>query len=185
MKSSVLIVGAGPVGMILACNLKKFGITARVIEKRADCSGGSKALAINAASLKVFDGMGIIDEFLKAGESVTHINVHWANQRFIHVNYNHLNGPYPFFLSLPQPITEEILTRHFLKLGGNIERKVSLQSLRHLPNGAEVDLLHADGSTETSQYDYVIGCDGGKSAVRQSIGKKFVGHDYDMYFLLI
>src|SRR5689334_19271893 len=146
---SVLIVGAGPVGLVLASQLRSFGINPRIIEKRTDFTQGSKALSINPASLKIFDSMGIIDKILQKGKKVRHINVHWNNERFIHMDYANLqNCPYNYYVTLPQPETEKILAENLTKLNVSIERNVTLSSLQHVTQGSEVKLLHSNGAIE-------------------------------------
>jgi 2-polyprenyl-6-methoxyphenol hydroxylase-like FAD-dependent oxidoreductase len=184
IKNNVLIVGAGPVGLMLGCNLQSMGINTIIIDKKSAPSLNSKALTINAASLKILHSMGLISEFLSHGQKVHDIYIHWKNKRLSHINYRRLSSPYNCFLSLPQPETERILERKYLNLGGNLERNVYLEGIAPSENHVTVKLCK-NLYVSNEHYIYVVGCDGGKSTVRILLGKKFLGYDYGIYFKII
>lgn len=176
----ILIVGAGPVGLLLGCTLLKAGISVKLVEKRLNRSTLSKALSINAASLKVLHSLGIVNRFLDCGKPISDITVYWNNQRLMHVDYRRLASCYPFILSLPQSETERLLEKYYIALGGEIERGVAL--IDAVASGTGVNATFSDGSK--GDFAYAVGCDGGQSQVRKITGQRFSGHDYGMYFLL-
>ena len=184
-EQNVLVVGAGPVGLMMAGQLQKNGVSCRLVEKRMQCSPHSKALSINAASLKILEQVGVVDQFLQAGKQVSDIYAYWKNHRMMRVNYKRLSSPYRYFLSLPQPQSEEILAAHLEQLGGRIERGVSLDDICPSADGVQVTLIDQHNLATTEHFDYVVACDGGKSMVRQCLNMPFVGHDYGMCFRLI
>ncbi|MBX9702523.1 MAG: FAD-dependent oxidoreductase [Silvanigrellaceae bacterium] len=182
----VLVVGAGPVGLVLAYQLKSRGISVRIIDKEKLISQTSKALSINAASLYVFQSMKIVNKFLHAGKKIQDITIYWNNSRLAYVNLARLKSLYPYYLSLPQSETEAILTNELSGLGLNIERNVSFNSLKQDKEGVEVKTVNSvSGIPELQRYDYVIGCDGSRSMVRAHLGCGFVGYDYPAYLSLI
>lgn len=177
----VLIAGAGPVGLLLACNLMKAGINVTLIDKKNQCSTQSKALTLNSASLKIFRSMGIDKEFLAKGKIVKDITVYWKNKRLMHIDYRHLPSIYKCILSLPQPETESLLCSYLEDLGGSVLRETEL--VNAINNKSSVSVEFSNGSK--NEFAYVIGCDGGSSTVRKLTGQTFEGHNYGIEFLLI
>lgn len=186
MRNSVLIVGAGPVGMLLAAQLAAYGVQARVVERRADFSGGSKALGINASSLKVLDSMGLAEAVIERGEKIRHIKAFWQSVPLLHIDCKRIRATrFTYSIALPQPETERVLAAHLQELGVAVERPVLLESIRHEADGVQVNLAHQDGSHEQARYEYVVGCDGSRSTVRAALGIGFQGRDYQSFMLLI
>src|SRR4051812_32759968 len=109
MIKKVLIVGAGPVGLLLAIHLTQYNILVKIIDQNNGNSKYSKALSVTASSLKVFHGMGIIESFLLAGETVESVYIYFNKKKTAHINKKYLESLYNYYLSLPQPETEKIL----------------------------------------------------------------------------
>ncbi|MEQ1974478.1 FAD-dependent monooxygenase [Xenorhabdus sp. SGI240] len=182
MKShyQVLIVGAGPVGLLLACRLKKNGIDVVVVEKRSSRSTHSKALSMNAASLALLHSLGVVERFKQSGKEISDISIYWDQQRISHVDYRQLNSCYQHILAIPQPETERLLEEYFVELGGEIRRSATLNAIDIGSNGINASL--ADGGILTC--DYLVGCDGSHSIVRDFAGITFSGFDYGIDFYL-
>ncbi|HDR8950663.1 TPA: FAD-dependent monooxygenase [Burkholderia vietnamiensis] len=183
---SILIVGAGPVGMTLAALLAQYGIRPRIVEKRETPSDGSKALAVNAASLKVLDRIGVAQRIVERGERIHDIHVYRDGTPLIHIDCARARGtPYPFSIALPQPDTERILWTHLRERGIEVERPRLVQSVSDAGDRVDVTLEGGNGELERAQFDYVVGCDGSRSMVRTSLGIDFQGRDYRSFMLLI
>lgn len=179
----ILIVGAGPCGLILSSQLEKQGIMVDLIDKRTKAISFSKALSVSAATLKVFHGMGIIDRFLHQGNLIQDVNIYYNTKRTMHINMRYLEKPYNYFLSIPQPKTEEILQDHYYSLGGRINFGTELIAINKISTGKiYVTFKKNDQKTEEKEYDYIIACDGAKSTVRELLQISFLGRDYAMYF---
>ncbi|PHM45236.1 FAD-dependent oxidoreductase [Xenorhabdus miraniensis] len=176
----VLIVGAGPVGLLLACRLKKNGIDVVVIEKRSSRSTHSKALSMNAASLALLRSLGVVERFERSGRAISDISIYWNQQRISHIDYRQLNSCYQHILAIPQPETERLLEEYFIELGGEIRRSATLSAID--VNSDCMNASLADGVTLTC--DYLIGCDGSHSTVRDFAGITFSGFDYGIDFYL-
>lgn len=183
---NVLIVGAGPTGLTLAINLIRNGINCKVIDKRLDQkSSASKAITVNAATLKLYQNLGIVDEFIKHGCTVNDIYVHWYSRKLMHINYRYLDSPYKYFLSIPQPKSESILLQYFLDLGGEVSFSTELIGINNAnSNHVEVTLLN-DGIMYNQKAQYLIGCDGARSSIREFLDINFIGRDYGIFFELI
>ncbi|HSX89064.1 MAG TPA: FAD-dependent monooxygenase [Pseudomonas sp.] len=183
MKSHVLIVGGGPTGMTLALQLQRFGIGFRLIDKRRKEPSGSKALSINPASLNLLDDLGVAEKLVDLGHKTEVINLVYDNRPLMRARFARLPSKFPFFLMLPQPETEQVLEQRLNELGHSIERDCELLGLRQHDDGVEVELRTGDGR-ERQHFDYVVGCDGGLSKVRNELELDFSGYDYNMHFIL-
>nr|WP_298171264.1 FAD-dependent monooxygenase [uncultured Pseudomonas sp.] len=183
MKPHVLIVGGGPTGMTLALQLQRFGIGFRLIDKRRKEPSGSKALSINPASLNLLDDLGVAETLVGLGHKTEVINLVYDNRPLMRARFARLPSKFPFFLMLPQPETEQVLEQRLNELGHSIERDCELLGLRQHDNGVEVELRTGDGR-ERQHFDYVVGCDGGLSKVRNELELDFSGYDYNMHFIL-
>lgn len=182
---SVLIVGAGPVGLMMAAELRRHGVACRVIERRASAAPYCKALGITPRTLEVWDDLGIIQPALAAGLGL-HGSIGITNGDVASgtVRGNHLpDGAYGF-LALAQYDVERILAEHLDSLGGRAERNVELVAVEQNEDAVRARLRHVDGSVETVECQYLIGCDGGRSTVRHALSLPFEGEHFEQTFML-
>ncbi|WP_309399773.1 FAD-dependent monooxygenase [Cerasicoccus maritimus] len=184
MRPKVLIVGAGPVGLCLACNLKRYDVPFRIIEKKPEASRTSKALGVHARSLEMLEDMGLVEQFIENGLKVHRINFYAEGKVLTHVNLSEVDSPYNFTLDIPQCNTEGIFIEHLAKQGVTVERYVELEKLTQDEDGVHVELRKKAGLIEKSTYEYVIGCDGAHSTVRHQLDLKFEGAAYPEHFAL-
>ncbi|MFZ6752915.1 FAD-dependent monooxygenase [Undibacterium sp. Dicai25W] len=183
--NTVLIVGAGPVGLVLAAQLTIYGIKVRIIEKRQEKMQGSKALGVNAASLKAFQQMGVADKFISAGIKIKHIYSYWSKKKLMHIDCDRLShSPYRYSIALPQPQSEQILEDHLSSLGIQVEKGTELKHLVQNNGGVEATLHQAPGKIETATFEFAIGCDGSRSKVRELLGVAFEGKNYNAFMRL-
>jgi 2-polyprenyl-6-methoxyphenol hydroxylase-like FAD-dependent oxidoreductase len=165
--AQVLVVGAGPVGLVAGAELLRHGVTARVVDVLPEPNLLSKAVGVHARSLEMFEAMGVVDRFLAEGRRINGAEI-WNGERLLaHITLDGISSRYPFILDLAQDRTEALLTAHLRELGGEIERGVELVDLVQEPDGVSTTLRHADGREEQALFDYVVGCDGGHSKVRE------------------
>ncbi len=180
---SVLIVGAGPTGLTLACELLRRGIPVRLIDSREKRGSFSKALGIQARTLEHFAQMGIVDEFLKRGLKGKGVAVHWGNKE-LHFDLDPLETRFPFLLVLPQMDTEEILLTHFEKMGGRIEWKSTLVDLLEKEGKREAHIQLPTGERVVDHSSWIVGCDGAHSSIRHLLNLSFSGYPFPELFLL-
>ncbi|HEU5072745.1 MAG TPA: FAD-dependent monooxygenase [Polyangiaceae bacterium] len=177
-KVQALIVGAGPTGLTLACELARRGVECRIITKEASPHRTSRALAVHARTLELFDGMGILQDALSAGRTFEGMNVYLGGRFAAHLTQAGIDTTHAYTLSLPQYDTESILARHAEALGVDIERAVELEHFEQ--TGASVSAsLRGPHGPETVHADWLIGCDGAHSAVRRITGLAFEGSSYE------
>jgi 2-polyprenyl-6-methoxyphenol hydroxylase-like FAD-dependent oxidoreductase len=179
----VLVVGAGPVGLMAACELWRRGVHARVIDCAEIPNDKSKALGVHARTMELLDSMGLADRFVAAGRPLHGMNASADGKRIVHVDFHDIDSPHPFVLSLPQSETERLLGARLAELGGRIERGVKLTALVQDADGVTVT-LSSGGADQTSRLAWVIGCDGAHSTVRHALGLTFDGVPYEEPFIL-
>src|SRR5437879_3522260 len=92
--TAALVVGAGPTGLAMASQLARHGVACRIVDQAAEPSGNSKAVAIHARTLEVFDNMGVISEVLARGVTMHGLNLHAGGGRVVHLAYDELDSPY-------------------------------------------------------------------------------------------
>ena len=181
----VLVVGAGPVGLMMAAELHRHGVPCRLVERMLEPSPHCRALGVTPRTLEAFDDLGIVDRALASGMGLLGL-VSMANGDVgtAQVSGDALpEGAYGF-LTLAQYDVEAILTEHLASLGGRIERGTELVGLSQAGDALTATLKHADGASETVEPGWLIGCDGGRSAVRQALQLAFEGEHYANVFLL-
>jgi 2-polyprenyl-6-methoxyphenol hydroxylase-like FAD-dependent oxidoreductase len=172
----VLIVGAGPVGMVLAGELLAQGVRADVISKLRRQSPHSRATILWPRILELLDRVGVGRKLVDNGHYFDQMN-YYSNKKMIGlIRFDRLRGVgYPFAITIPQWRTEAILEEHLAALGGTIDYDTTfLGGTRH-PDRVECLLQLPDGRSETRDYDYVVGADGYNSVVREAFGFRFAG----------
>ena len=181
--SDVLIVGAGPVGLLLANECARRGLSARIVETRARQSEHSKALAIFPRTLEIFDMAGLVGPFLEAANRVTAVSVSAHGDTLAHVRFEPEQSPYPFIAMVPQDVTERLLAEELVRRGRAVEYQTSFVSAEDLGDRVRFT-LEKDGRHVESTAAFVVGCDGAHSAVRHFLNLPFEGAQYDDMFLL-
>jgi 2-polyprenyl-6-methoxyphenol hydroxylase-like FAD-dependent oxidoreductase len=172
---TVLIAGAGPVGLTMANELTRYGIAVRIVDKNTERTDKSKALVLWSRTLELFDHGGYVEPFLAAGLKAHGAQMSNGRDIIARISLDDIESPYPYALMIPQSDTERILEERLEKQGIKVERTVALESFKELGNGVEAVLRKANGESETLTADWLIGCDGAHSAVRHGLGFTFDG----------
>ncbi|HEY9713714.1 MAG TPA: FAD-dependent monooxygenase, partial [Chroococcales cyanobacterium] len=184
----VLIVGAGPTGLCTAIELHRHGIPFRLIDKNAQPSPYSKALAIHARTLEIFEIMGVSSALVAHGKKLRDVNISLNGKKLVSWNMDGLETAYPYILSLPQSDTERILIDHLHALGSAVERQVELVGLSQTQSEVTARLRHVDENgdqrIEEVKTPWLIACDGAHSTTRHALSLTFFGSQYPELFLL-
>jgi 2-polyprenyl-6-methoxyphenol hydroxylase-like FAD-dependent oxidoreductase len=182
--ADVLIAGAGPTGLMLATVLARRGITARLVDKRQNTHQESRALALAARTLEVFDDLGLAEAAIGAGRPMTAVELHHDRQSVASIGLDDVESPFPFGLCLPQCVTEDLLCGHLAGQGVTPEWGVEVTGFAERDDHVEVTLTRADGGTETVRTRWLAGCDGAHSAVRRTAGIGSHGEDLHRQWVL-
>ncbi|WP_224364509.1 FAD-dependent oxidoreductase [Hyalangium versicolor] len=189
LNPQVLIVGAGPTGLTLACELARRGVEHRIIEKSPEPFVGSRGKGLQPRTLEIFETMGVVDAMLAAGGPYPPLRA-YAGTRVAWEGYMHEPSPpvpevpYPNGLMLPQWRTEELLRARHAASGGRVEFGTELAGFEQDAEGVTVTLIQA-GQTEQVRARYVVGADGGRSFVRKHLGVSFEGETHETERMLI
>ena len=175
-ETSVLIVGAGPTGLTLGIELARRSIGFRLIDTAKTPFAGSRGKGIQPRTLEVFDDLGILEKILNTGTAYPGLRVHLGP---LALRLGPLGGrhqateaiPYPNLWLVPQNRTEAILRERLAELGGEVEFGTAFESVEQDEQWATVRL----STGESLKTKYLVGCDGGHSAVRKTIGLALKG----------
>ncbi|GEM_PF-5199876 len=180
-----LIVGAGPTGLTLGLCLQTYGIKSDIVDMKSGPSRDSKALAVNPLSQHQFELFGEMSAVGVRAQRVYRLNVLWNGiQRLNPVDLRWLDYDRSVFLIQPQHVTEQELVTALERRGGSVDWKTEVLSVQTHGDGVEVMSRLANGDTSIRTYEYVVGCDGKRSIVRNAIGARLEGNDYDMHLVL-
>jgi 2-polyprenyl-6-methoxyphenol hydroxylase-like FAD-dependent oxidoreductase len=185
----VLVVGAGPTGLMVANELARHGVAPRIIDRGPAPATTSRALVVQPRTLEIFDDIGVIEPVLAAGNPAMSLALTFA-KRTVEMDFaDQLTGPqnytaYPALRTLSQHDTERILTDSLTRQGVEIERGRALTDLTQDGEAVTASVRGEDGSIETVRCRWVIGCDGAHSAVRKAAGIPFSGATYRDEFIM-
>ncbi len=181
----VLIVGAGPTGLVLALWLTRLGVRVRIVDKTDGPGTTSRAMAVQARTLELYGQMGLADEVVAKGRRATAANLWVSGKRVAHAVFGALGegvSPFPYMLIFPQDEHEKLLIAHLSEAGVTVERQTEVLGFEETANGVVAQLRRGDGVIETCAAQYIAGCDGARSIVRKVIGAGFPGGVYDHLF---
>lgn len=189
MDTEILIVGAGPTGLMMACQLLRFGLKFRIIDKQKDRVYESRAFGIQAKSMEIFQNLGFVNEFLKLSRSKVDIEFFINGKKQIEVKFQHFqhqDSPFPSVYFLPQAETERIFLEFLERKGIYIERQKELMTFTQDSQHVEAHVKDlSTGITEKIVCAYIIGCDGAHSRIRHILNFSFEGDAYPQIFNLI
>lgn len=180
----VLIVGAGPTGMVLALWLNRFGIPFRIIDKNAGPGQYSRAIIVHARILEFYRQIGISEAIVSAGLNEMQMAIRKNGKKIASIPLASIGeglSPFPFLLALPQDVHEQILLSLLDQEGVSVEWQTELIGFSQNKAGVEV-ILKKQNIKQISQFQYVCGCDGTHSTVRHTLGTAFPGGAYQSLF---
>jgi len=173
---SVLVVGAGPTGLLLASELHRRGVACRLIDANPAPLHWDRATVVHPRSLEVFESLGLLEGFLAAGVKQRFARLHSEGAVLGEIDLSICGSRYGFNLGLSEEVTETILTGYLQQQGGGIVRSSRLVDMRAAERGL-VATIDRDGSSETISTEWIVGCDGLHSATRELSGIELAGHD--------
>ncbi|HEY6278986.1 MAG TPA: FAD-dependent monooxygenase [Streptosporangiaceae bacterium] len=180
----VLVVGAGPTGLVLAAELLARGISTRIIDKGDGIALEARAIGIHARTLEVLDMMGLAERFTEHGQVVRQLRFYSEGRCLVGLEFARCGSRFGFALDLPQNETERLLRARIAELGGVVEPRTELASLDSSSDAVTAVVRGPAGEPQTITAGYVVGCDGAHSKVRRELGLTFHGHPYPQDWLL-
>jgi 2-polyprenyl-6-methoxyphenol hydroxylase-like FAD-dependent oxidoreductase len=183
--SSVLIVGAGPTGLVLALWLTRLGVRVRIIDKAAEAGTTSRAVAVQARTLEFYRQLGISNGVVENGVKIVGLNLWARSGRAAHVSLAGLGdglSAFPFPLIFPQDAHERLLIDRLTELGVTVERRTELVRFDQRGDRVSTVIKRADAREETYEAVYLAGCDGARSVVRETMAVGFPGGTYSGVF---
>lgn len=187
MDTDVLVVGAGPTGLMLANQLARRGVRVEIIDRHSGPAEQTRAMGVQARTLEIYDKLGIAQEAIDRGAVTAGVNL-WANARHkarIPVGEAGAGqSAFPFVLMLGQDENERILGRKLAANGVEIQWNVELVALEQHADSVTATVRQADGRQRRLSASWVAGCDGSRSAVREMCGIGFPGAAYEHAFFV-
>jgi len=181
----ILVIGAGPTGLVLALWLAKLGVKVRIIDKTAEPGTTSRALAVQARTLELYRQLDLADPVIAMGNKVPAVNLWVTGKPAARLSFETIGSeltPYSFLQIFPQDQHERLLIDRLLGFGVSVERRTELIGFVEEGDRVTARLQGPDGREAICEASYIAGCDGARSKVRETIGTGFPGGTYRQIF---
>ena len=183
--SDVLIIGAGPTGLVLALWLTKLGAKVRIVDKTAEPGTTSRALAVQARTLELYRQLDLADAVVARGHKVPAVNLWVKGEPAARLPFETIGSdltPYSFLQIFPQDQHERLLIERLEQLGVSVERRTELVGFTNESDRVIARLQGPEGHQDVCEVSYIAGCDGARSIVREMIGTGYPGGTYRQIF---
>ena len=183
--TQVLIVGAGPTGLVLALWLTRLGVRVRIVDKAVQSAATSRALAVQARTLELYAQVGLGDVVAARGRRALAASMWVAGRRVARAPFGDMGAglsPYPYVLIFPQDEHEQLLIERLNAAGVEVERQVEFLDFEETGGRVVARMKRSDGAVERCETAYLAGCDGAHSAVRAALSIGFPGGTYAHLF---
>jgi 2-polyprenyl-6-methoxyphenol hydroxylase-like FAD-dependent oxidoreductase len=183
--TEVLVVGAGPTGLVLALWLARAGVRVRIVDKAVEPGTTSRALAVQARTLELYRPLGLAGDVVANGLRFAAANMWSRGRRVGHAEFGNIGqglSPFPYLLIFPQEQHERLLIDHLDRAGVRVERGAELLGFEDRGDQVTARVRQPGGAEAALNTSYLIGCDGASSRVRESLGTGFPGGTYDRIF---
>lgn len=176
--TTVLVVGAGPAGLLTAAELRRRGVDCLLIDAHERPLEWDRATVVHPRSLELFDSLGIVEPLLAAGVRQCGARIHANGEILGEIDLDLCGSRYPYYIGISEETTEAILADYLAAQGGAVQRATKLVGLEDTEDGMLATLEQPDGRA-TVLAQWVVGCDGHHSTVRELAGIAQEGHDID------
>lgn len=185
INTDVIIIGAGPTGLSLACQLTRYGIDFVVIEKNESFTRFSKAIGVQARTLEIYDQLGVAESAIERGQITEKLKLLEGGEvrGEMHIgNFGKGLSQFPYMLMLEQSKNEELLYEYLRSHGRDVHWKAELENFSQNETGVTAQVKISSGESLTINGKYLVGCDGASSPVRHALGLTFEGSTFERLF---
>jgi 2-polyprenyl-6-methoxyphenol hydroxylase-like FAD-dependent oxidoreductase len=188
INTDVLIVGAGPTGLSLACQLVRYGIDFVIIEKKTGVTTHSKAIGVQARTLEIYEQLGVAPQALDRGQIAGKIRIIANGKVRGQVDLAHMGqylSPYPYLFVLEQSKNEQLLCDYLQSHQQAVRWQTELEQFTQDEMGVTAQVKTVDGELEMIVAKYLVGCDGARSPVRHALGLSFEGSTLERFYYVV
>ena len=186
----LLIVGAGPTGLTLACFCSQLGLRLRIIDKNSGPSRTSKAIGLQYRTSEILALLGVVQRFIDRGGSPTPVNIYDATRKLVTFHFDladRISGrdafrPRPILI--PQSETEKLLGELLEERGGRVEWNAEFLDFSQKDDAVFSSVGHTNGTKEIIRSRYLVSCEGAHSVIRKQAGITFQGEAYPLAFII-
>jgi len=185
IKTDVLIAGAGPTGLAIACQLIRYGIDFVIIDQREGTTPFSKAIGVQARTLEIYQQMDLAEALINEGQITKHVRLLEGGEARAEVPLTKLGegmSPYPYLLIVEQGKHEHLLYQFIKDNGREVKWQTTLSGFSQDDAGVAGTIINANGEEQRVEARYLVACDGSKSSVRTGLGLKFEGSTFERLF---
>jgi 2-polyprenyl-6-methoxyphenol hydroxylase-like FAD-dependent oxidoreductase len=185
IKADVIIIGAGPTGLSLACQLIRYGVDFVIVDKNEGITRYSKAIGVQARTLEIYEQLGLAQQAVEQGTITEKVCIVEGGEVRGEVELANIGkglSPYPYLLVFEQSKHEQMLYNFIQHHGKEVWWQTTLESFSQDDGGVTAQIKNADGETQTIEAKFIVGCDGAKSLVRHTLGLTFEGSTFERLF---
>lgn len=185
MKTDVIIVGAGPTGLALACQFIRYGVDFVIFDRNETTTPHSKAIGVQARTLEIYEQIDLADKLIAEGAIAAKARMITGGKVRGEAEFAELGkgmSAYPFVLIVEQGRHEKLLYDFIKSHGKDVLWQTTLENFQHDENGVSANVKNADGENLSVEAKFLVGCDGAKSPVRHALGLTFEGSTFERMF---
>ncbi len=185
INTDVIIIGAGPTGLSLACQCIRYGIDFVVVEKNDTVTPFSKAIGVQARTLEVYDQIGLAQPAIERGTIASRVRLVEGGDVRGEMNLGNFGkdlSEYPYMLMLEQSKNEELLYEFVRNHGREVRWNTELENFSQDATGVTAQVKTPSGESQTIRGKFLVGCDGASSPVRRGLGLTFGGSTFERLF---
>lgn len=184
-KTDIIIIGAGPTGLSLACQLVRYGVDFVIVEINEGVTPYSKAIGVQARTLEIYEQLGLAQKAIEQGAIAGKARLLAGGEVRGELDLSNIGqglSAYPYMLLLEQSKNEQLLYEYLQSHRKAVLWKTELESFSQNDSGVTVQVKAADGATRIIEAKYLVGCDGAKSSTRRALGLSFEGSTFERMF---
>jgi 2-polyprenyl-6-methoxyphenol hydroxylase-like FAD-dependent oxidoreductase len=185
IKTDVVIIGAGPTGLSLACQFVRYGVDFIIVEKNEGVTPYSKAIGVHARTLEIYEQIGLAEKAIEEGAIAGKVRMLAGGEVRGEMDLSNIGeglSPYPFVLMLEQSKNERLLSEYLRSHRKEVLWETELETFSQNGSGVAAQVKTAGGASKTIEAKYLVGCDGAKSQTRHALGLEFSGSTFERMF---